>query len=122
MGNSDCPNTSGFTALFRSLVTILLVSAISGWISSGERSAGQAAHATDWVRTVDGWESRRVVEAYERSAPLAVHPAVIAGFQLLASLLFLAAFPASVKHQPAPIPGGMHRTHLRQAADSIAVG
>jgi hypothetical protein len=108
--------------LFRSLVTILLVSAISSWISSGERTAGHAAHATDWVRTVDGWEPRRVVEPFELSAPPAVHPALIAGFQLLASRLFMAAFTARVNARPALVSNGVLRTHLRRTASSVAVG
>jgi hypothetical protein len=94
----------------------------ASWISSGERTAGHAAHATDWVRTVDGWEPRRVIEPFELSAPSAVHPAVIAGFQLLASLFFLAAFPARVNARPAPVSNGMLRTHLRPTASSVAVG
>jgi hypothetical protein len=82
--------------LKRSLLTILTVAAISGWISRGERAAS-VAEASDWVRTADGWEVRQVVEPYEPSAPPPVHPAVIAGLQLGASLFFLVAFPTRVR-------------------------
>lgn len=81
----------------RSLLTILTVAAISGWISRGERAASVAAEASDWVRTADGWEVRAVVEPYEPSVPPPVHPAVIAGLQLGASLFFLVAFPPRVR-------------------------
>ena len=80
----------------RSLLTILTVAAISGWISRGERAAS-VAEAGDWVRTADGWEVRAVIEPYEPSVPPPVHPAVIAGLQLGASLFFLVAFPARVR-------------------------
>ena len=80
-----------------SLLTLLIVAAISGWISRGERAAGLSGQAIDWVRTTDGWESRTAVEPYELSAPPAVHPAVVAALQLGASLFFLVAFPARVR-------------------------
>jgi hypothetical protein len=80
--------------LSRSLLIILVVAAISGWINGNERVASDAACAADWIRTADGWESREVLAPYEAPAPQAIHPAVVAGFQLLASLLVLAAFPA----------------------------
>jgi hypothetical protein len=82
--------------LKRSLLTILTVAAISGWISRGERAAS-VAEASDWVRTADGWEVRAVIEPHEPSVPPPVHPAVIAGLQLGASLFFLIAFPARVR-------------------------
>ena len=80
----------------RSLLTILIVAAIAGWISAGERAVGRPA-GSDWVRTNDGWESRLVVETREESAPPAIHPGVIAALQLGVSLLFLLAFPSRVR-------------------------
>lgn len=93
----------------RSLLTILIVAAISGWISHGERAAGLGGVAKDWIRTADGWESRRALTAEETSAAPAVHPAVIAAFQLGASLFFLAAFPARVTVRPVGAAGGVLR-------------
>ncbi|BBO36447.1 hypothetical protein [Lacipirellula parvula] len=80
----------------RSLLTILLVAAISGWISAGERAAGRSPGG-DWVRTRDGWESRFVVEPHETTALPTIHPGVIAGLQLGASLFFLLAFPSQFR-------------------------
>jgi hypothetical protein len=80
----------------RSLLTFMAVAAISGWIARGERAA-LVANASDWVRTADGWQVRQVLEPREPSAPPPVHPAVIAGLQLGASLFFLMAFPTRVR-------------------------
>lgn len=80
----------------RSLLTILIVAAISGWISAGERAAGRTP-VNDWVRTSDGWESRFVVENEPEAAPPTIHPGVIAGLQLGVSLFFLLAFPSQFR-------------------------
>lgn len=106
----------------RSLLTFLIVVAISGWISRGERAAGLAAEASDWVRTADGWESRQAIEPYEPSSPPAVHPAVIAGLQLGASLFFLVAFPARLTVQPVRLSGGAVRPHRRAKLSPAAAG
>jgi hypothetical protein len=106
--------------LKRSLLTILTVAAISGWISHGERAAS-VAEASDWVRTADGWEVRQMVEPYEPSSPPPVHPAVIAGLQLGASLFFLLAFPARVRVLPSatgilPVGGGYTAKQVHRVA------
>ena len=106
----------------RSLLTILLVAAISGWISYGERAAGLATEAKNWVRTADGWESRQVLAAYEPSTPPAVHPVVIAAFQLGASLFFLAAFPARVTVRPVVAAAGVRHERRRISRDIVAAG
>ena len=106
----------------RNLLIILIVAAISSWINSGERAAGDTAYAADWVRTIDGWESRAVLEPYDPPTPPAVHPAVIAAFQLLASLFFLAAFPARVSIVSRRAAEPAHRTHLRSSARLAAAG
>jgi hypothetical protein len=100
--------------LKRSLLTILIVAAISGWISHGERAAS-VAEASDWVRTADGWEVRQMVEPYEPSTPPPVHPAVIAGLQLGASLFFLVAFPPRVRVLPVRVSEGAARPRRRAA-------
>jgi hypothetical protein len=56
-----------------------------------------ASSGIDWVRTADGWQPRRVVEARRPAAPPTLHPATVAAFELIASLLALTAFPASVR-------------------------
>ena len=104
----------------RSLFTILTVAAISGWISRGERAAS-IAEASDWVRTADGWEVRAVIEPYEPSAPPPVHPAVVAGLQLGASLFFLVAFPARVRVLSGatgilPVGGGYTASQVHRVA------
>jgi hypothetical protein len=108
--------------LSRSILIILIVAAISGWISSGEHSASDAAHAADWVRTADGWESRAVLEHYEAPSPPAIHPVVIAAFQLLASLFFLTAFPARVSAVRRSASTPVIRTHLRPSTRVAAAG
>jgi hypothetical protein len=116
------PASSGNAALSRSILTILIVAAISGWISYGERWAGDAALGADWIRTADGWESRQVLQPFEYSAPPAVHPAVIAALQLLASAFFLAAFPARVGTAARSVTQSLSRTHLRPTAQVAAAG
>ena len=102
--------------MLRTIATILVVAAISGWISRGEQAVGVSPYPTDWIRTADGWESRSVVQPQHRMAPPPpLHPVVIAGFQLLASLLFLAAFPASVRSLAPVAARNLPRGHLRQA-------
>jgi len=114
--------TRGLAPLSRNLLIILIVAAISSWINSGERAAGDTAYAADWVRTADGWESRVVLEPYEAPSPPAIHPAVIAAFQLLASLFFLAAFPARVSVVARRAAEPAFRTHLRSSARVAAAG
>lgn len=80
----------------RSLLTILIVAAISGWISRGERAAGLSADRTMWIRTADGWEPRRALADDAPATRAVPHPAIVATFQLVASLYFLGAFPARV--------------------------
>ena len=106
----------------RSLLSFLIVAALSGWISSGERAAGLATAANDWVRTADGWESRQAVEPAETSSRLAVHPAVVAGIQLGASLFFLVAFPARVTVQPVRVSRGVVRTPRGAKLTAAAAG
>jgi hypothetical protein len=104
----------------RSLIVILSVAALSGWIGRCERAAGIAARSgSDWLRTVDGWEHRRTIEASGPAAPLELHPATVAAFQLVASLLVLVAFPERVK--PAPLrcvaaPGFVERRRAPRPA------
>ena len=80
----------------RSLLTILIVAAIAGWISAGERAVGRTA-GSDWVRTADGWESRVVLEPQAESTAPTIHPGLLAALQLGVSVLFLLACPSRVR-------------------------
>jgi hypothetical protein len=73
---------------------IATVAAISGLLSHLE-SAHAERHATPaWVRTVDGWEPSSVLTAQSISHDLpTLHPLLVAGFQLGASVFVLLAFP-----------------------------
>jgi hypothetical protein len=54
------------------------------------------SHGATWIRTVDGWEPSHVLEPpTDPATPPALHPLIVAGFQLSASLLALLAFPES---------------------------
>jgi hypothetical protein len=76
----------------RSILVIITVASLSYWIARVERAAGQSYRTADWIRTADGWESRAVLAP--RPAPLpAIHPGLVAAFELTASLLVLVAFP-----------------------------
>ena len=98
----------------RSLFTIAMVAAISGWISWGEHAVGRPGD--DWVRTADGWQSRRVLEAEPSAPPTEVHPAVVAGLQLGMSLFCLIAFPSRVAavRPPAVEPASSPRRRVRR--------
>lgn len=80
----------------RSLLTILTVAALSGLINRWERAPAAVAGRGDWVRTIDGWEPRRVLNRDIPPASRQVHPGLVAAFQLGASTLALVAFPARV--------------------------
>lgn len=100
----------------RSLLTILIVAAIAGWISAGERAAGLVPAGSDWVRTNDGWESRLVLQPREESPAPTIHPGVIAALQLGASVLFLLAFPSRVR-ELAVSRATAYFTERRQGSD-----
>jgi hypothetical protein len=70
--------------VLRSLLIIAVVAAIATGLSRLEHAHSQISTVSPaWVRTVDGWEP---------SSPV-VHPALVAGFQLGASVFVLLAFP-----------------------------
>ncbi|MCA9258414.1 MAG: hypothetical protein KDA61_04395 [Planctomycetales bacterium] len=89
--------------MFRSLLTISLVAALSAWIRYAEGNPREiTAEPSPWVRTVDGWEPRSTLLRVHPPAIVDLHPATVASFQLCASLLCLAAFPAQKSDRPAP--------------------
>ena len=77
----------------RSLLIVFTVAALSAWISHVQQ-APVAAAPTDWVRTVDGWQRRGVLELQTATPHEVVHPGLVAAFQLGASAMALLAFPA----------------------------
>ena len=89
--------------LLRPLVTIAAVALLSGFLSHWQQAQGQrevaAARAADgstWIRTVDGWEPSIVLESQpDPATPPTLHPLLVAGFFLSASLLALLAFPGA---------------------------
>jgi len=67
----------------------------------------------DWVRTSDGWESSAVLrmEPFEPAEP-AVHPGLIATFQLGVSLFALLAFPSQVRRKQAVVAERVKRVRV----------
>jgi hypothetical protein len=83
--------------LFRSLLIIVSVAGIAAIISHLESAQAERqpqVQQTAWVRTVDGWEPSAVLTAQSVSAPPSLHPFLVAGFELGASLFALVAFPS----------------------------
>lgn len=80
--------------MVRFLSVILLVAGISSILSNWERAQGERPPTFAWVRTVDGWERAAAVDVeVTQSVPPALHPALVAGFELGCSLFALLAFP-----------------------------
>jgi hypothetical protein len=88
--------------LRRSVFIILAVAVLSAWINHCERAIGLSAPSgashstrppTEWIRTADGWEPRAELDALPRTRGGRLHPALVAGFQLGASVFVLLAFP-----------------------------
>jgi len=93
------------TPLVRSLLICLLVACLSYWIQGMEMAQSlpewkplleQKSNPLKWVRTQDGWERSLVLQPKSRE-PGIVHPLVVAGLQLLASMLVLQAFSCSAQ-------------------------
>jgi hypothetical protein len=82
-------------AVLRSLLIIGTVAAVAAGLNRLEHAHSQISTVTPaWVRTVDGWEQSSALTtmpAVEHSP--AVHPGLVAGFQLGVSLFALLAFP-----------------------------
>lgn len=88
---------SEWRAVLRSLLIIATVATLSGFLShlefaKADRQVQTAIPA--WVRTVDGWEPSSVLTA-ETGGEIspALHPLLVAGFLLAASVFVLLAFP-----------------------------
>jgi hypothetical protein len=92
--------------LLRCLIVIVSVALLSGLLNHFQHAQGQReiakeiasiqSSATSWVRTVDGWEPSIALELDPDAAtPPALHPLLVASFQVFASLLALLGFPAA---------------------------
>jgi hypothetical protein len=81
--------------VLRALFIIGTVAAVAAGLNRLEHVHSQISTVSPaWVRTVDGWEPSsvlRTMPAVEYSP--AVHPALVASFQLGASVFVLLAFP-----------------------------
>lgn len=80
--------------MLRSLFIIAIVAAISGLLSHLESAQAERHSDRAWVRTVDGWEPSSVLTTHSlvEGSP-ALHPLLVASFQLGASVFVLLAFP-----------------------------
>ncbi|MDZ4659118.1 MAG: hypothetical protein SH868_16215 [Bythopirellula sp.] len=80
--------------MLRSLFVITTVAALSGLLSHLESAQAERHTNAAWVRTVDGWEPSTVLTSNSLSeGSPALHPLLVAGFQLGASVFVLLAFP-----------------------------
>ncbi|HMO86447.1 MAG TPA: lipoprotein [Lacipirellulaceae bacterium] len=104
----------------RSLLVIVAVAALSGWISHMERAAGVDGPGDDWVRTVDGWERRASLTLPSPQRLPEVHPGLVACLQLAGSLAVLAAFPG--RAAPAAVQPAEAAPRRRRARRSQVVG
>ncbi len=94
----------------RSLLTILIVAAISAWLARAERAAGvgeleyAAPNHPEWVRTADGWQRRVMLVPEPPTRAFDIHPGLVAAFQLGFSVLVLVAFPGKATPARRPVP------------------
>ena len=87
--------------MYRCLITLAAVVVLSYVLNSfhgvaGRRELTPRSYAeraeTTWVRTADGWEPSGAVEPPRQAEPEpALHPLLVAGFMLTASLIALVA-------------------------------
>lgn len=89
------PSLVAASTAVRSLLLLVgslsLASALA--LSVGDRAPEAAAADREWVRTVDGWEPLDTLIAAPRS-PRLLHPLVVAGMQVFASVgVLVAALP-----------------------------
>jgi hypothetical protein len=111
------------------LLIVLAVAALSSWIASAEHvppvaaAPAAARPASEWIRTTAGWERRGALTPGPIIPPVNIHPGVVAGLQLTASLLALMIFPVhAVPARPpaAPAPSAAHRRRRRSAPEPSA--
>jgi len=79
----------------RWIVWLLLLLAVAGWLAAEAplpTTPAPALSDTPWRRTRDGWEQATWLAQGGAQSQPDLHPAVVAIWQLLASILVLAAF------------------------------
>jgi len=85
-------------------LTFLTVVCLAGWLQGIENAVGVSRPKVEWVRTVDGWQSRDAVAVDAATTRGELHPGLVAAFLLGASVFCLVAFPARVT--PHAVAGG----------------
>jgi hypothetical protein len=81
-------------SVFRSLVVISAVALLGGMISQLKPAQADRQVELAWVRTSDGWEPGSVLTSqHTASVSPTLHPGLVAGLQLGASVFVLLAFP-----------------------------
>ncbi len=87
--------------MYQSVLTLAAVVALSSVIASLDNAQGQRqvlsqSPGLSWVRTTDGWEDHELLwSEYGPTENPALHPLLVATFQLSASLFVLVAFPSA---------------------------
>lgn len=106
----------------RWILVVLSVAALSSLIAWAERARSAEQHVNaggaDWVRTVDGWEPRAALRIQQPTKPIELHPAIVAAFQMGASLLVLLAFPGRAVPLSSTAAAGRPHPHARRQRDS----
>ena len=85
--------------MLRFLLTLGAVATLSYAAIHLEHAQAERNPLPDWVRTVDGWEPASVLSTEVAPALPSLHPFVVAGFQLGASVFVLLAFPGTATQQ-----------------------
>lgn len=78
--------------MLRGIGILLFVVTVSGVLARFESTSAQPVTPVEWVRTVDGWEPTGVLSAPDQSSGAVLHPLLVGGFQLAASVMALVAF------------------------------
>ncbi len=82
--------------MLRMLLTLCAVATLSYAASNMEYAGADRPTLPNWVRTVDGWEPASVLSTELDHATLpTLHPFLVAGFELGASVFVLLAFPGN---------------------------
>ncbi len=86
------------------LFTLSVVATLSYVASHIEYAEADRVDLPKWVRTVDGWEPASVLSPEYGPVNLpALHPFLVAGFELGASVFVLLAFPGkAIRRNTAP--------------------
>lgn len=95
LGTTPAASLRPRLTVLRSLLIISVVAAVAAGLNRLEHAHSQISTVSPaWVRTVDGWEPSSALTTTPATEPSpAVHPALVAGFQLGASVFVLLAFP-----------------------------